>query len=114
MASQQSIAASTFGRRINGACCMNSHFIAFSRNAGRGPGRAVAEGYFAGIGEARFERWACLAVDDGYLVSGFGQLIGGGDADDSGPKNYNFHDTLTGKTGHRIVGDKRLPYPSGS
>ena len=56
-------------------------------NARRRPGRAVAEGYLAGIGEARFERWAFLPVDDRYLMAGFRQLIGGGDADDSGPKN---------------------------
>jgi hypothetical protein len=26
---QESMAISTLGRRISGACCMNSHFIAF-------------------------------------------------------------------------------------
>ena len=64
-------------------------------NAGRGPGRAIAEGHFTGIGEAGFQRRALLAIDDGNLVSGLGKLVSGRYADNAGAENDDFHNILS-------------------
>lgn len=54
------------------------------RDAGRGPWRAIAEGHFAGIGKAGFQRRTRLPVDDRDVMTGLGQLISGCDADNAG------------------------------
>lgn len=65
-------------------------FDGLLRDAGR-PRRAVAERDFVGIGEARFQRWPFLAVDDRDFIARFRQLVSGGDADDAGSQNDDFH-----------------------
>ena len=64
------------------------------RNAGSGPGRAIAEGDFAGIGKARFQRRPLLPVDDRDLMARLGKLIRRCHADDTGTQNDDFHDVL--------------------
>jgi hypothetical protein len=57
----------------------------------RCPGRTIAEGDFAGVGEARFERGARLSIDYGDFMPAFGELKGRRYAHNSGAKHNSLH-----------------------
>ena len=60
-------------------------------HAGGGPGRDMARGDQAGVGETAFLGGIVAAVDQGDLVSGGVQVMRGGDADDAGADDNNMH-----------------------
>jgi len=66
-------------------------FDGLDRNARAGPGRGVAVTQLAGIAEAGLEPGARLALDDGDLMSGLGQVICRGGPDDAGAQDEDFH-----------------------
>jgi hypothetical protein len=54
----------------------------------------MADGDLAAVGEAGFGRRRCLAVDHGDFVAQLLQVIGGGDAEQAGAENDDFHCNL--------------------
>ena len=53
------------------------------------PRFGVRNGYLPAIGKTGFEASAGLAVDDGHLMAGFGQVPRTADANDAGAQNQN-------------------------
>ena len=62
-----------------------------ARHTGRRPGRDIAGGHDAGVGEAGLLCRGAPAFNHGHLVAVCGQLIGSGDADDAGTDDGHPH-----------------------
>ena len=67
----------------------------FGRHARCGPGGDVAGGDHAGIGKAGFFGSGAAALEHGDFMAVGGQFIRGGDADDAGPHDGDFHEKRT-------------------
>ena len=60
-------------------------------HAGSGERRHVAVRELGAVGEARLQRDAIVAIDDGDAMPVLGQVVGGGEADHAGAKDDDVH-----------------------
>jgi hypothetical protein len=66
----------------------------FERRGGVGPRLGVRHRDLAAVGERRFHAGGVASLEHAHLVAGLAEKPGGGDADDAGAKDEDFHDGL--------------------